>query len=81
MQGRFFKGCKSNRKETGSIARQADEGVIGSISIGLLSAPLRNFLPELVQKFRSKYPRINVNLFFYQVGQMVPYEMKGMSLK
>jgi len=38
MQGQLFKGCKSNRKETGLIARQADEGVIGSISIGLLSA-------------------------------------------
>ena len=50
---------------------QAEDGLIGSINIGLLSVPVRDFLPLLIRKFRHKYPLVNIRLNYYHVGQMI----------
>jgi DNA-binding transcriptional LysR family regulator len=52
-------------------AQQAEEGVIGTINIGLLSVPMRDFLPLLLRKFRRKYPKVNIRLNYYHVGQII----------
>jgi DNA-binding transcriptional LysR family regulator len=52
-------------------AQQAEEGLIGSINIGLLSVPVRDFLPHLIRKFRQKHPKVNIRLNYYHVGQMI----------
>ena len=50
---------------------QAEEGLIGTINIGLLSVPVRDFLPKLIRKFRHKYPKVNIRLNYYHVGKMI----------
>ena len=50
---------------------QAEEGLIGTINIGLFSVPVRDFLPLLIRKFRRKYPQVNIRLNYYHVGQMI----------
>ncbi|MEH7414915.1 LysR family transcriptional regulator [Neobacillus drentensis] len=52
-------------------ARQAEEGLIGTINIGLLSVPVREFLPPLIRKFRKKYPKVNIRLNYYHLGQII----------
>lgn len=52
-------------------AKQAEEGLIGTINIGLLSVPVRDFLPHLIRNFRRKHPKINIKLNYYHVGQMI----------
>ena len=51
--------------------QQAEEGYIGTVNIGLLSTPVRDFLPELIRKFRRKYPKINIKLYYHHVGQII----------
>ena len=51
--------------------QQAEEGLIGTINIGLLSVPMRDFLPLLLRKFRRKFPKVNIRLNYYHVGQIV----------
>lgn len=60
-----------NLDEAIENARQAEAGLIGTINIGLLSAPVRNFLPALVREFRRKYPKVNISFNFYHVGQII----------
>ncbi|MED4784277.1 LysR family transcriptional regulator [Brevibacillus choshinensis] len=50
--------------------RQAEEGLVGTINIGLLSVSVRTFLPLVVRSFRKKYPNINIHFAFYNVGQI-----------
>lgn len=52
-------------------ARQAEEGLIGTINIGLLSTPVRNFLPPLVREFRRKYPKVNINFDYCDASQII----------
>lgn len=52
-------------------ARQAEAGLIGTIHLGLLSAPVRNFLPALVRRFRRKYPEVKINFNYSHVGQII----------
>src|SRR3954469_8644819 len=52
-------------------AQQAENGLIGTINIGLLSVPVRDFLPPLIRKFRHKHPLVNIRLNYYHVGQMI----------
>lgn len=52
-------------------ARQAEEGLIGTINIGLLSVPVRDFLPRLIRRFKRKYPKVNIKLNYYHVGKMI----------
>jgi len=52
-------------------ARQAEAGLIGNLSIGLLSVPVRNFLPVLVRRFRQAYPQVNIRFHHYQLGQIL----------
>lgn len=51
--------------------QQAEAGYIGTINIGLLSTPVRDFLPELIRKFRQKYPKVNIRLYYHHVGQII----------
>ncbi|MEH7414932.1 LysR family substrate-binding domain-containing protein [Neobacillus drentensis] len=46
-------------------------GEVGQLSIGFLNAPVKNFLPGLVKKFRRKFPHIQFSLNHYQTGQIV----------
>ncbi|MED4584337.1 LysR family transcriptional regulator [Brevibacillus choshinensis] len=50
--------------------RQAEEGLVGTINIGLLSVSVRTFLPLVVRSFCKKYPNINIHFAFYNVGQI-----------
>lgn len=43
-------------------AQRAAAGLIGTLKIGFLAAPVRNFLPILINKFLKKYPEIDVSL-------------------
>ncbi len=52
-------------------ARQAEAGLIGTVRIGMLSAPVRQFLPVLVRRFRRNYPKVNFHLNYYQVGKIL----------
>lgn len=70
----FLKDAKDifNRfEESVEKARQAEYGMIGKINIGLLSAPVRKLLPNLVRQFRRKYPNINIHFNFYHLGQIL----------
>jgi DNA-binding transcriptional LysR family regulator len=61
----FLKDAKEIVKkldESFVSARQAEEGLIGTINIGLLSVPMRDFLPLLLRKFRRKYPNVIIRL-------------------
>jgi DNA-binding transcriptional LysR family regulator len=43
-------------------ARKADAGLIGSLEIGFLVAPVRNFLPRVIRRFAQKYPKVEIRL-------------------
>jgi len=43
-------------------ARRAARGEIGRLSIGFLGSATSPFLPELVHKFKAKYPGVKLNL-------------------
>lgn len=51
-------------------ARKADAGLIGSINIGFLAAPVRRFLPELIGKFTRLYPNIEIKLNHFSLGEL-----------
>lgn len=42
--------------------RRAQEGYIGSITIGFLAGPVMHFLPALMKSFSNKYPTIEIKL-------------------
>lgn len=50
--------------------RLAEEGMVGSVNIGLLSVSVRAFLPLVVRSFRKKYPNVHIHFAFYNVGQI-----------
>ncbi|WP_335491650.1 LysR family transcriptional regulator [Neobacillus niacini] len=52
-------------------ARQAEEGLAGTINIGLLSVSVRRLLPIVVRAFRKKYPKVNMNFVYYNTGQII----------
>lgn len=43
-------------------AQRAQAGLIGTLKIGFLAAPVRNFLPILINRFSKKYPEVEVTL-------------------
>ncbi|MBP2654028.1 MAG: LysR family transcriptional regulator [Firmicutes bacterium] len=47
------------------IARLAEAGTLGSVQIGFLGASERRFLPQLIAKFRNKYPQIEFPLNYF----------------
>jgi DNA-binding transcriptional LysR family regulator len=51
-------------KTSGAIekAKQTDEGIIGSLSIGFLAVHVRSFLPEVIKRFRELYPKVELHL-------------------
>ena len=48
--------------EASDRTRRADRGEIGNLSIGFLGSAAGPLLPELLQRYRQKYPGISVNL-------------------
>lgn len=44
------------------VVRQAAKGINGSLRIGFLSSPVRRFLPQLISKFHSLYPDVELKL-------------------
>ncbi|MEH7252395.1 LysR family transcriptional regulator [Neobacillus niacini] len=70
----FLKDAKEVLKkldESIENAHHAEEGLIGTINIGLLSVPVRDFLPLLIRKFRRKYPKVTIRLNYYHVGKII----------
>ena len=57
-------------EEAVTKAKKAAIGEVGQLSIGFLSAPVKNFLPGLVKGFREKYLHIQISLNHYQTGQI-----------
>jgi DNA-binding transcriptional LysR family regulator len=57
-------------KRAVEIARKAEEGLIGSLSIGFLSPSARTFLPLHVKKFRERYPKVELKLNHYNHGAL-----------
>jgi DNA-binding transcriptional LysR family regulator len=51
-------------------AKKAEIGEVGELKIGFLNAPVKKFLPDLVKKFRRKYPQVQISLNHYQTGQI-----------
>jgi DNA-binding transcriptional LysR family regulator len=51
-------------------AKKAAIGEVGQLNIGFLYAPVKNFLPGLIRKFREKYPHVQITLNHYQTGQI-----------
>ncbi|MGE8081891.1 LysR family transcriptional regulator [Peribacillus loiseleuriae] len=51
-------------------ARQAEEGLIGTINLGLLSAEVGCFFPVLVREFRRKYPKVKINFNYDDIGKI-----------
>ena len=51
-------------------ARQAEEGLIGTINIGLLSPQVKYFLPVLIREFRHKYPKVKINFNYEHIGKI-----------
>ncbi len=49
-------------EEAAEKARKADAGIIGSLKIGFLAAPVRRLLPQIIRQFNSKYPAIEIKL-------------------
>lgn len=51
-------------KTSGAIekAKQTDEGIIGSLSIGFLAVHARSFLPSIIKRFRELYPKVELQL-------------------
>lgn len=43
-------------------AQRAQAGLIGTLKIGFLAAPVRNFLPILINRFSKRYPEVEVSL-------------------
>ncbi|MBP2651949.1 MAG: transcriptional regulator AlsR family [Firmicutes bacterium] len=44
------------------IARQAETGTIGNLNLGFLGSVERQFLPQLISRFRQGYPMIELTL-------------------
>ena len=44
------------------MAKKADAGIIGKLKIGFLIAPVREFLPEVIRNFKTKYPNVEIEL-------------------
>ena len=45
------------------VARRAARGETGSLAIGCFSSAVAGFLPELIQRYRAKFPAVRVHLF------------------
>ena len=61
------------RKIDEAIGRAFDAniGIIGNLNIGFLNVAIKKFLPQLVRKFKHKYPKIHLNLHHYNTGQII----------
>jgi len=51
-------------------ARQAESGIIGSLSVGFLAPHVKAFLPELIKRFRAKHPQIELQLNHFPIRML-----------
>ncbi|WP_107852104.1 LysR family transcriptional regulator [Oceanimonas marisflavi] len=61
----FLKGCDQlliELEETVRKTRQADSGVLGSLTIGYTDFAITGILPGLIDTFRRQYPEISIDL-------------------
>ncbi|MBP2656340.1 MAG: hdfR 3 [Firmicutes bacterium] len=56
------KGVVAKVNEIANIARQAETGLTGKITLGYLGDAERKFLPQYLNYFRANYPKIALNL-------------------
>ena len=57
--------------------REAASGLIGSIRIGYLNEPYKQFLPRIIKRFNEKYPEVTVEIFQYNLGTLKDALQKG----
>ena len=50
--------------------RLATAGFAGQLKIGFLGAPIKNFFPELISRFRSTYPHVDLQLNQLNLGAL-----------
>lgn len=53
--------------------RWAEHGMVGTVKIGALSAPVRTLLPRLIRRIRATHPGIQLLVNFYQVGHILEH--------
>lgn len=61
----------SKSEEAIEKTRQAELGIIGSLSIGFLGYTERYFLPYLIRHFRRSYPKVDLHLNQYNHGVLI----------
>jgi DNA-binding transcriptional LysR family regulator len=52
------------------LAKKAQAGLIGTIKIGFLAGPTREFLPKIIKQFHRKYPSIEIKLKHLTLSQL-----------
>ena len=60
---REAKAILAHAEQSKLVAKRAAQGEIGSLSIGCFGSAVSNFLPELLQEYRRKFPAVRVHLF------------------
>ncbi|WP_432664312.1 LysR family transcriptional regulator [Wukongibacter baidiensis] len=61
----------SRSEEAIKKTRQAELGIIGNLSIGFLGYTEKIFLPYLIRRFRSNYPKIDLHIDQYNHGMLI----------
>lgn len=51
--------------------KQAEKGLYGTLKIGVIGYADRNYLPQLIKKFRVKYPTTHIQLNQYNHGALI----------
>lgn len=51
-------------------ARQAESGIIGSLSVGFLAPHVKAFLPQLIKRFHSQYPNIELQFNHFPIRML-----------
>ncbi len=61
----------SKTEEAIEKTRQAELGMLGSLSIGFLGYSEKLIMPHLIRQFRGNYPKINLELDQYSQGHLL----------
>ncbi|MBS7527443.1 LysR family transcriptional regulator [Fusibacter paucivorans] len=58
-------------EEAISVMKAADAGSLGTVNIGFLAGPVINFLPDLLNHFKRRYPQIVINLKHLTLPELI----------
>lgn len=62
LYARDMRELLSSLEEAGLRARQAAEGIIGSLSVGFVASAIYSLLPRIYRRFRTEYPKVSLSL-------------------